>query len=76
MDGGGASAGAAVAVVVGAAEAIGSGAAGRAAAATGVFFVAIGFFGGFTACSVTWTGLGASRGVAPSASGRTDTVCD
>jgi hypothetical protein len=39
--------------VVGAAEAIGGGAAGRAAVATGVFFLAIGFFGGFTACRAT-----------------------
>jgi hypothetical protein len=38
---------------VGAAEAIGDRVAGRAAVATGVFFLATGFFGGFTACKVT-----------------------
>jgi hypothetical protein len=39
--------------VGGTAEAIGGGVAGRAAAATGACFLAIGFFGGFTACRVT-----------------------
>jgi hypothetical protein len=37
----------------GAAEAIGDRVAGRAVVATGVFFLATGFFGGFTACKVT-----------------------
>jgi hypothetical protein len=42
-------------VGAGAAAAIGGGDARRAAATTGVFFLAIGFdfFGGFTACRVT-----------------------
>ena len=38
---------------VGVAEATGGDAAGRAAATTGFFFFAIGFFGGVTACRVT-----------------------
>ena len=38
---------------VGLAEATGGDAAGRAAATTGFFFFAIGFFGGVTACRVT-----------------------
>ena len=69
----GADAGTAVA----AADATGRGAAGRAAVATGFFFFAIGFFDVVTACRLTLTGLGASRGAAlvPCASGRTDTVC-
>jgi hypothetical protein len=36
-----------------AADAMGGGAAGRVADATGVFFLAGGFFAGFAACSVT-----------------------
>ena len=76
LEGAGGRAGAGVGAGVGAAEAIGGGVPGRGAAATGFFF-AIGFFGFATTCSDTRTGLGASRGaeVAPSASGRTDTVC-
>ena len=38
---------------VGVAEATGGDAAGRAAATTGFFFFATGFFGGVTACRVT-----------------------
>jgi hypothetical protein len=52
-EGAGARAGAAVGAGTDAAEAIGGSAAGRAAFATGVLFLATGFFGGFTACRVT-----------------------
>jgi len=56
---------------------MGGGAAGRAAAAMGFFFFATSFFAGAAGRRSTRTGLGASRGpaAAPSASGRTDTVC-
>ena len=40
-------------LLFGLAEATGADAAGRAAATTGFFFFAIGFFGGVTACRVT-----------------------
>jgi hypothetical protein len=49
----GAAVGAGAGAAVAAAEATGGDAAGRAAAATGVFFLATGFFGGFTACRFT-----------------------